>query len=166
MLYGLRLHSQTTSKCALPIPITFWSEDLCLTCSHLAFTCILSHLGKLTGYRLHFIPVVNGVLVTFKCGHTTWMRMVRSIYLDNLLSLHMCRVLTSSVSKGSTGKRILTMEVSRETAVWGTGHFLLWLIAITYSYFPVKANDVAVSEDREVDILHYECQVSWHANVI
>lgn len=145
--------------------ILIWrSEDLCLTCSHLVFTCILSYLGKLTAYRLHFIPVVNGVLVTLKCGHATRMRMVRSIYLDNLLSLHMCRVLTSSVSKGSTGKRILTMEVSRETAVWGTGHFLLWLFAITYSYF--KANDVAVSEDREVYILHYECQVSWHANVI
>lgn len=100
---------------------------MCLTCSHIAWRCISPYLGKLTGNRLHFILVVNGVLVTFKYGHTTRENGQINIFRQPFV----------------TGKRILTIEVSRETALWGTWHFLLWLIAITYSYFPVKANDVA-----------------------
>lgn len=124
---------------------------MCLKCSHIALRCISPYRGKLTGYRLHFIPVVNSHFQMWSRNSNENGQI--NIFRQPFVSAHV------------QGADIISQQREYREKDFNNGGQQceepgISSFAITYSYFLVKANDVMVSEDREVYILHYECEVS------
>lgn len=116
-----------------------------------ALRCISPYRGKLTGYRLHFIPVVNSHFQMWSRNSNENGQI--NIFRQPFVSAHV------------QGADIISQQREYREKDFNNGGQQceepgISSFAITYSYFLVKANDVMVSEDREVYILHYECEVS------